>query len=240
MTCLACKSTSKELYCSIDSYDLFRCLECSLISVETMPSDQELEKFYNDYFKTKQYTSKLQSKIRRAKKRVKSISKYTKGKKFLDVGCNVGFAVEAARQLGLNANGIDVDNTAIDMANDLFPGCTFTADSVESVAEQGKKFDVIYCSEVIEHLSSLDNFVESLLKILEPKGVLLVTTPDMGHFSLTKDINKLITSKWIRPPEHLFYFTKQSIKNLFMIKGFSRIKFMISLKPTIKMLGFKD
>ena len=34
--------------------------------------------------------------------------------------------------------------------------------------------------------------------------------------------------------------TKQSIKNLFMIKGFSRIKIMISLKPTIKMLGFKD
>ena len=200
MTCLACKSNNKDLYCSTDSYNLFRCLECSLISVETMPSDQELEKFYNDYFKTKQYTSKLQSKIRRAKKRVKSISKYTKGKKFLDVGCNVGFAVEAARQLGLNANGIDVDNTAIDMANDLFPGCTFTADSVETVAEQGKKFDVIYCSEVIEHLSSLDIFVESLLKILEPKGVLLVTTPDMGHFSLTKDINKLITSKWIRPP----------------------------------------
>ena len=74
MTGLACKSNDKDLYCSIDSYNLFRCLECSLISVETMPSAQELERFYNDYFKTKHYTTKQQSKNKRAKTRVKSNS----------------------------------------------------------------------------------------------------------------------------------------------------------------------
>jgi citrate lyase synthetase len=62
----------------------------------------------------------------------------------------------------------------------------------------------------------------------------------MGHFALTKDVKKLIKERFIRPPEHLFYFNKQSIKQLFLSHGFTRIKFMISLKPTIKMLGFKN
>jgi len=205
-----------------------------------MPSNEELESFYNNYFKTKQYTSKLQSKIRRAKKRIRSIKKYTNGKKFIDIGCNVGFAVEAARKLGLDASGIDLDLKAIETAKGLFPKCSFTDNSLESLAAEGKRFDLIYCSEVIEHLSSLDNFVSSLLKIMSPGGVLLLTTPDMSHFALSRNIEKLIDDRFIRPPEHLFYFNKTSIKKLFISKGFSKIKFMISLKPTIKMLGFRD
>ena len=82
-----------------------------------MPSDEELNDFYNNYFKTKQYTAKLNSKIRRAKKRIKSIYKHAKGKRFIDIGCNVGFAVEAARQIGLDAHGIDLDGSAINVAN---------------------------------------------------------------------------------------------------------------------------
>lgn len=240
MSCLACKSNKKELYCRTDSFELFKCLNCSLISVSNMPTDSDLNNFYNNYFKTKQYTSKLQSKIRRAKKRLKSIRKYSKGNKFIDVGCNVGFAVEAARQIGFDANGIDLDASAIKVANDLFPTCCFSNDSLEALARDKKQYDVIYCSEVIEHLSSLDKFVDSLLTILAPGGVLLLTTPDMGHFALTKDVKKLIKERFIRPPEHLFYFNKQSIKQLFLSHGFTRIKFMISLKPTIKMLGFKN
>lgn len=239
MSCLACNSNNKSLYCQTDSYDLFKCLDCSLIGVENMPTDQELNDFYNNYFKTKQYTSKLNSKLRRAKKRIKSILKYTKGIRFIDIGCNVGFAVEAARQLGLDAHGADLDIKAIQSAKELFPGCSFTDNSLEDIAAKGEKYDLIYCSEVIEHLSSLDTFVKSLYEILAPGGVLLLTTPDMNHFALTKDIQKLIEDKFIRPPEHLFYFNKSSIKQLFLSKGFDKIKFMLSLKPTIKMLGFK-
>jgi len=240
MSCFACNSNNRELYCTINSYNLYKCLDCQLISVDNMPSNEELESFYNNYFKTKQYTSKLQSKIRRAKKRIRSIKKYTNGKKFIDIGCNVGFAVEAARKLGLDASGIDLDLKAIETAKGLFPKCSFTDNSLESLAAEGKRFDLIYCSEVIEHLSSLDNFVSSLLKIMSPGGVLLLTTPDMSHFALSRNIEKLIDDRFIRPPEHLFYFNKTSIKKLFISKGFSKIKFMISLKPTIKMLGFRD
>ncbi len=240
MSCLACKSNNKKLYCVVDSYELYTCSECSLISVSNMPSDEELNDFYNNYFKTKQYTAKLNSKIRRAKKRIKSIYKHAKGKRFIDIGCNVGFAVEAARQIGLDAHGIDLDGSAINVANELFPGCSFSDNSLEDLAKSGQQYDVIYCSEVIEHLSSLDQFVDSLLLLLAPGGVLLLTTPDMNHFALTRDIKKLIKERFIRPPEHLFYFNKPSIKKLFLSHGFTRIKFMISLKPTIKMLAFKN
>jgi hypothetical protein len=65
-----------------------------------MPSDETLNAFYDNYHKSAQYLSKLDSKIRRAKKRIRSVNWFKKPGKFIDVGCNVGFAVEAARLLG--------------------------------------------------------------------------------------------------------------------------------------------
>lgn len=38
-----------------------------------MPSDDELAAFYRDYHKTKQYAAKLDSKLRRAKRRIKML-----------------------------------------------------------------------------------------------------------------------------------------------------------------------
>jgi ribosomal protein L11 methylase PrmA len=86
-----------------------------------------LEDFYAGYHKTKQYLSKLESKLRRAKNRVARLRRYSHGKKFLDIGCNVGFAVEGARQLGYDAQGIDIDGEAICVARDTFNHCGFNS-----------------------------------------------------------------------------------------------------------------
>lgn len=231
--CPACNKTEHVPFGSKNDYDLLECQSCSLIFVDPIPSNEELNAFYQDYHKTSQYTGKIESKQRRARKRIKSVKKLAKDKSFVDIGCNAGFAVEAARTLGLDAYGIDVDKTAIDYAKRYFPQATFDAMSIQDLAATGKTFDIIYCSEVIEHLPELHSFVDALYTILEQDGVLFLTTPDMGHYSIKKD-----QLGWdaVRPPEHLFYFSKKSLGQLLETHGFKRIKFKFNFKPTLKVI----
>jgi SAM-dependent methyltransferase len=231
--CPACGKTKQKTFGSKNQYKMFECQACSLIFVDPIPSNEELNAFYQNYHKTSQYTGKIESKQRRARKRIKSVKKHAKGKSFVDIGCNAGFAVEAARTLGLDAYGIDLDQTAIDYAKEYFPQAKFDAMSIQELAKTAKTFDIIYCSEVIEHLPELGSFVDALFKLLKPDGVLFLTTPDIAHYSIKKD-----RLGWdaVRPPEHLFYFSKNSLGKLFEKHGFKHIKFKFNFKPTLKVI----
>jgi len=233
MNCPCCDKTEHTLFGSKNDHDLYKCLSCSLIFVDPMPSDDALNDFYQNYHKTSQYTGKIESKQRRARKRIKSVKKYTQGKRFIDIGCNAGFAVEAARSLGLDASGIDLDQTSIEFARQYYPLANFQAMSIQELAKTGKTYDIIYCSEVIEHLPRVDDFVDSLYKILKQDGVILLTTPDIAHYSVAK---KPIEWDAVRPPEHLLYFSKKSLGLLLKKHGFKRVKFKFNFKPTLKVI----
>ena len=60
--------------------------------------------------------------------------------------------------MGFRAKGIDVDTDGIDTAMGQFPLCEFGNIGIEALAERGATYDFLYCSEVIEHLSSVDRF----------------------------------------------------------------------------------
>jgi SAM-dependent methyltransferase len=238
MPCPVCASNEQTLSGSKDGYDLYRCGTCQLLYVFPMPSDETLGAFYDGYHKTRQYRAKLASKVRRAKNRIGRLRSKVRGRDFLDVGCNAGFAVEAARKLGFVALGIDIDAATTAEAGKLFPECQFSTISVQDLAATGKQFDLIYCSEVIEHLTVLDDFLVAVAKLMKPDSVLYMTTPDIGHFTLNKPFRQepLISWDGIRPPEHLFYFAKGNMKRLLDKRGFTRVKFQWSLQPTLKMV----
>ena len=67
----------------------------------------------------------------------------------LDVGCAMGFLVEALRQRGVDAFGVDVSEYAIQNVHpDIQPYCW-----VASVTDPPPRtYDLIVCIEVLEHL----------------------------------------------------------------------------------------
>ena len=236
--CPSCHGASTSpLVPQKNGYSFVECNNCSLIFVDPMPSDETLSAFYDNYHKSDQYLSKLDSKIRRAKKRIRLVNGLKRRGTFIDVGCNVGFAVEAARLLGFDAHGIDIDTNAIEVARGQFGQAKFEVRSVQNMAESGEKFDFIYCSEVIEHLPELDSFFAALVKCLCKDGVLYITTPDNGHFSLPKEFSKLVDWTSVRPPEHLMYFSRPSVVPVLRRHGLNSVKMPFSFKPTLKIIA---
>ncbi len=212
------------------------CGNCRVIRIHPTPTGAVLGRFYTHYSGNVGYANKSASKTRRATKRIAMLTKQTgavAGARFLDVGCNLGFAVEAARLGGFSATGIEIGTQAVEQAKTLFPENRFIATTAEEFAQTGERFDVVYCAEVIEHVPDVRAFAQALAQLVAPGGTLFLTTPDAGHWRRNRNFLAWLE---VKPPEHVNWQTRQSLAMLFMALGFERPRFRFNLKPGIKML----
>lgn len=98
----------------------------------------------------------------------------------LDVGCHTGALVGRLHDAGYK----NVEGT--DLAKKL-EGCPFpfTPADLNEPFEQhfsGKSFDVVVASEVIEHLDNPRHFLQQVHQLLNDRGIVVVTTPNIGFF----------------------------------------------------------
>lgn len=108
-----------------------------------------------------------------------------------DAGCAIGMLVEALRQRGVDARGMDISEWAINqIPEDIRPYCR-----VGSITEPiGGHYDLITCIEVLEHLpaSDADRVVENLCAHAD--AVLFSSTPT--EFDDPTHLNVETTSYW--------------------------------------------
>ena len=102
------------------------------------------------------------------------------GLRILDIGCGGGLLAEPMARLGATMTGIDVTEAAIMAATTHSKKAGLNIDyrccTAEDMAKNGASFDVIYASEVIEHVADRSLFVKAIASMLDPKGVVIVTT----------------------------------------------------------------
>lgn len=236
--CKACRadlSTAKSRGHK-NGYDLLACPACETVTVNPFPTVEQLIAFYQSYKGTVDYRKKADRKIRRARRRLRRLMTKTAGRKLLDIGCNYGFTVKAGLDLGLEAFGIDIDGTAVAASQESFGSDKFRVVPVEDYAREGHQYDMIYTSEVIEHVPDPDGFVEAIAKLLAPGGIAYITTPENGHWRIPADF-----TQWdaVMPPEHITYFTRKGMKKLLENHGLKVEKFFFSLKPGMRLMARK-
>ena len=102
------------------------------------------------------------------------------GLKILDIGCGGGLLAEPMARLGAEVTGIDVTAPAIIAARTHAESMQLAIDyqviTAEDLAASDAKFDVIYASEVIEHVADRPLFIKAIATMLAPNGVVVITT----------------------------------------------------------------
>jgi 2-polyprenyl-3-methyl-5-hydroxy-6-metoxy-1,4-benzoquinol methylase len=100
------------------------------------------------------------------------------GALLLDVGC--GISAQAGSFREFRYVGADINAARIGYAARAHPWARYTVQSVLQLAFPTGTFDAILCLEVIEHLEPYRRLelVRELLRILQPGGLLVLSTPD--------------------------------------------------------------
>jgi 2-polyprenyl-3-methyl-5-hydroxy-6-metoxy-1,4-benzoquinol methylase len=97
----------------------------------------------------------------------------------LDVGCSNGSNSFPVASLGHHLLGIDISSESVEYAGkrNSFPNARFM---VHNLVEQPleEKFDLVICSEVLEHLTEPGTLIRAMAEVLEPGGLLVITVPN--------------------------------------------------------------
>jgi 2-polyprenyl-6-hydroxyphenyl methylase/3-demethylubiquinone-9 3-methyltransferase len=98
-----------------------------------------------------------------------------KGKRVLDVGCGGGILSESFARAGADVTGIDLSPAAIETAKkhaaESGLGIEYhLASPSEFLKRKPRKFDIIVCAEVLEHVDDPAGFLKETLKMLKIRG----------------------------------------------------------------------
>lgn len=211
---------------------MLRCDQCGTLFSDRVPGEAALEEFYRQYDGNVGYLGKLRTKLRLEQRRLWLLKFLVRGRRFLDIGCNIGCAVEAARRNGFDATGLELDTAAVAIARKHFPHNRFIAGTVVALPP-GSQFDLVYCTEVIEHVPDPAGFVQRLAGAVAPSGVLFLTTPDAGHRRVR---DALLDWSEVKPPEHLTLFTRAGLRALHA-PYFRSTHFVPNAKPGAQMIA---
>jgi len=151
----------------------------------------------------------------------------------LDIGCG-----EGRHSLGLyvdrevNAIGIDLSTEDLKIAKSRIKdftvtdtnksSCAFGVGDIQSLPFKDNAYDAVICSEVLEHLESLDNAVSEIVRVLKPGGVLAVSVPrfipELICWKLSSEYSKT-------PGGHVRIFRQKYLKQLILKESVSYTSF---------------
>ena len=103
------------------------------------------------------------------------------GLEVLDVGCGGGILSEGLFDLGAKVTGIDAAGPSLEVARihakDNDKDITYLEITAEELlATSEKKYDVVCCLEVLEHVPDPKALVKACISLLKPNGQLFLST----------------------------------------------------------------
>lgn len=103
--------------------------------------------------------------------------------RLLDVGCGNGYFTQWLARKGWQVWGLDHSFLNIQRAHREFPSLHWVVGSALALPFPRASFDVVVCSEVLEHLPDDQAAIDEIARILKPGGRLILTTPHRGLFA---------------------------------------------------------
>lgn len=102
-------------------------------------------------------------------------------KSILEVGIGLGYFTQVIQSVNKQSYlGVDIASNLVHSAQKKYPDLNFlNADLLELNKKlDTKKFDIVYCSEVLEHTPNPQLSLEVLCEVVAPGGFLVITVPN--------------------------------------------------------------
>jgi SAM-dependent methyltransferase len=153
------------------------------------------------------------------------------GERALDLGCGDGtFTAELARA-GVEAIGVDVAQAAVRRAAARYRSMEFRRIAIAGpLPFEDCSFDLVWCSEVIEHVADTARWLSDVRRVLAPGGRLLLTTPNHGRVRLALGGIERFSEPL---GDHLHLYSRRSLERLLAEFGFAAITVRSAAGPPL-------
>lgn len=192
-------------------------------------AQEEMRKYYNNssYYKDCEHNF-VDNKTKFNQYMIRNVLKIyypLKGDRIIDIGCGWGNISLKLQKEGFNVIGIDYSKTSIDICKrsarkqGLDENRFFCRDAANTLLSSNA-FDVVYCSDLVEHLypDVYISFVKEVYRILKKGGKFIIYTPNSSHILEILKNNNVILKKDIT---HVDYKTMARLKQSLSNEGFT-------------------
>lgn len=132
----------------------------------------------------------------------------------LDVGCGEGFTLRKLKdaKIGKKLEGIEYLDRAIELGKKENPDITIKKGTIYTLPYKDNSFDVVVCTEVLEHLEEPEKALQELIRV--SKKHILLTVPNEPFFMLAQFVRGKNWSRWGNDIEHINHWTIMRFKQL--------------------------
>jgi SAM-dependent methyltransferase len=134
----------------------------------------------------------------------------------LDLGCGTGGFTRELAAAGASPVGVDVAAAALERARARHPELDFRLAPIEGpLPFDDCSFELVWASEVIEHVADTARWLSEVRRVLAPGGRLILTTPSHGRLRLAVGGIERFSEPL---GDHLHLYTRTSLRTL--LEGF--------------------
>lgn len=248
--CLICRKKI-TIFKYWNSYKILNCKECdfSFIELKKIKKDKifsptEIKFYEQSIIGDKERSDLFIEKI--VKNRISEYRKILKRKpeSILEIGCGTAVMSKGYLNNGIEYTGIEYDRSIFKFAKSKSRNVIYGDFLTYNFK---KKFDILFASQVVEHIEIPNLFFKKCSDILNENGILHIDVPN--DQSIISHLRKIFKNNEfygaIRPPYHMRAYSAKSLKKLFLkndffnIKIFSKINFDRTFGQLVQNIPFK-
>jgi len=220
MNCGICGGEKASPFLTVKKYELVKCQSCGLIFVANF--SQSETSYSDDYFTQKnEYLNRWDEFCSIFESLIDKMLRFKKTGKLLDVGAGVGILLSVAAKKGFEVKGVEVSEWASAFARNE-KGLDIITGKLEAANFKKESFDVVVINHALEHIEDPKGSLNEIYKILKEDGLLVIGVPNAGSI-----MAKIKGPDWasLRPEEHIWHFTPDTLKKLLKLSGFRMVYF---------------
>jgi SAM-dependent methyltransferase len=139
------------------------------------------------------------------------------GDRVLDLGCGAGRFLRGLD----NAVGVEIAAAAVERARANVPDADVRLLEPDGSLPLGHgEVDLVWCSEVLEHIPDVGHALNEVRRVLKPGGRLLLTVPYHGRFQAAGIALTRFEAHFDPLGQHVRFFTRRSLETTLRSAGF--------------------
>ncbi|MEY4762292.1 MAG: hypothetical protein RLZZ200_2148 [Pseudomonadota bacterium] len=221
--CPLCHGDSASTLAAYAELTWVRC-DCGLIYKRSEHPDPTAEGFYESgYFgagdQGRRYTKRTRRRVQKSRNQILDALNYIAPGPMLDIGCSVGYTLQAGRELGLAPTGSDLSQYAIKTCREQ--GFRAEVGELSRLPFADGEFSLVTMKHVLEHTPDPRAALREVARVLRPGGGVFIAIPHAGYRKAVRDPQ---SSRYYLPAahgrEHFVYYTPGTLSRLLGEEGY--------------------